>query len=95
MKYESGEIIIAKTSHKECGYVRGDTLKIQYESCFKGDYVAKNLTRPNMDGRNGRAYLGSSIFRVKRVNGKPASDDSMYEITFLGIPLLSVKKVKQ
>lgn len=88
-KYQVGDIVIAKNSHKRCGYLRGDTLKIDRESCFNGEFVAKNLTRPNLR-ENGEAYVGD-YFRGKKM-AEDKKDEYVYEIYFLGLPLFRVKK---
>lgn len=90
MKYKIGDIVIAKNSHEKCGYRRGDSLKIVRESCFDGEFVAENLTRPNVNG-DGRAYLGD-LFRGKNMYTRKDSE-IVYTVHFLGIKLFAIKKV--
>lgn len=82
--YQIGDIVKAKNSHKECGYRRGDTLRVEKESMFRGDYRATNLTR------GCEAYIGD-YFRGKKMNNE--EEIPVYQITILGIPIFSVKKV--
>jgi hypothetical protein len=88
-KYKVGDVVIAKNSHKKCGYLRGDTLKIDRKSIFDGEFVAKNLSRPNLR-EDGEAYVGD-YFRGKKMPANKNAED-VYEIYFLGLPLFRVKK---
>ncbi|MCO0597413.1 hypothetical protein NGI46_08020 [Peribacillus butanolivorans] len=82
--YKIGDIVVAKTTHKGVGINRGDTLRIDGESYFSGDFVAVNLTR------GGRAYIDHDCFRGKKI--VPENNAPLYEITLFGIPLFKVRK---
>jgi hypothetical protein len=86
--FEIGEIVIAKNTNKGAGYVKGDTLKIVKETSI--GYMAKNLTRPDINVFNIVSIGG--YFKGTRIKG---IIEDAYRITFLGIPLFTVKKVRR
>lgn len=88
-KYKIGDTFIAKNTFKDCGYVRGDTLIIETAAAFKGDFLAKNLTRPDLP-EYGYAYIGD-CFRGKRLRND-LEEVISYKVYFLGVPLFTVRK---
>jgi len=89
--YRIGEIVIAKNSHKECGYIKGDSILIEkYATVNDGDFIGKNLTRPDIGG-DGSVYVGN-YFIGKRIKKRNPSEKT-HVVKLFGIPLFSIEKV--
>lgn len=86
-KFGIGDKVIAKNTHIECGYRKGDIILITRKSLF-GDLIGENLTNPQCYGEPW-SYLGTN-FRGKLIK----SEEITHLVYFLGIPLFTVKDVR-
>ncbi|MCR9040816.1 hypothetical protein QRX25_14865 [Bacillus sp. L381] len=89
-RFNIGDIVKAKNSHKECGYKRGDIIRVKRKGYFSGNLIGENLTEPSAYG-NSHVYIGD-FFRGKRIQRDSAVKEPKYKFYFLGIPILSVRK---
>ncbi|MEC1707407.1 hypothetical protein P9E09_07035 [Bacillus mojavensis] len=88
--FNIGDIVKAKNSHKECGYKRGDIIRVVRKAALFGDLIGENLTEPSAYG-NSHVYIGG-YFRGKNIQRDSAVKEPRYKVYFLGIPILSVRK---
>ncbi|UHH07170.1 hypothetical protein LUM37_02910 [Bacillus subtilis] len=88
--FNVGDIVKAKNSHKNCGYKRGDIIRVVRKGALFGALIGENLTEPSAYG-NSHVYIGD-YFRGKNIQRDVVVKEPKYKVYFLGIPILSVRK---
>ncbi len=89
-RFNIGDIVKAKNSHRELGYKRGDLIRVTRKGYFSGAFIGENLTEPSAYG-NCHVYIGDH-FRGKNIQRDSVVKEPKYKVYFLGTPILSVRK---